>query len=448
MDMRPELKLSQSQKLVMTPELKQAIKLLQYTSYELKEFVAAELLNNPILQSHDDNICEQDNVDWRAVSEDCRRSGTGNYENSESKEFLDTTNMLSVEISLCEHLISQLHWLNLSQDELDLGTYLIENIDDNGYIQLTDDEIDNSLTHKMLLVIQGFEPAGVGSRNIEECLMIQLNRLEISDEVELSKTIVKYHMEDLANNKLDKIANVLQVKQCQVKSACEIIRSLEPKPGREFSSLRRVRYITPDVYVEKVGEDYNVLVNESVTPRLYISKYYTDLLSLESTSSSVSKYIREKLKAGLQIIKGIEERRITIRKVAEQIVKLQHGFFESGDIYLKPMTLKDVAVEMDVHESTVSRAVNGKYLQCAQGVFLMKHFFQSGVQDVCGQGISAQSVKILLKDLIDGEDRKKPLSDQKISNIFIRSGVKVSRRTIAKYRESMGIPSTSKRKVY
>ncbi len=445
--MGAELKLFQTQKLIMTPELKQSLKLLQYTSYELKDFVENELLNNPILQKYDENICDTDNIDWKSLSEDLSYNKTY-CSNCESKEYLEAANFIPIEQSLYDYLKAQLHLLDLSDEEIKTGTYLIENIDENGYIDLTDEEMINPIFIKMLPIIQEFDPVGVGARNLQECLMIQLKKISEFDDVELEQNIIDNYMDYLANNQLDKIATMLNESCENIQCACDRIKSLEPKPARAFSSLREVKYITPDVYIQKIGDSYSVMINESTSPRLYISKYYTNLLNSKSTSSSVNEYIQGKLKAGLQIMRSIEERRLTIQKVAEQILKLQYGFFENGEMYLKPMTLKDVASEVDLHESTVCRAINGKYLQCSRGIFSMKHFFQSGVKDVCGQGISAQSVKMLLKDIISGENRKKPLSDQKISNIFIRSGVKISRRTIAKYRESMGIPATSKRKVY
>lgn len=468
MKMGLNLNLIQAQKLIMTPELKQAIEMLQYTSQELDAFLQDELLNNPILQKNldednlerseqnqnektDENTDPYENIDWKAIAGDFEdgRVRRGQYE---KKEAVNYANFVAAEKSLAEHLSFQLQMTTLCAEEMKAAHYIIENIGENGYLETNCEDISKrthvsmEVAENVIQTIQTFDPTGVGARSLEECLRIQLEQSD--EDRSLEKKIVAFHLDNLAANRLQKIAKELNVSLEEIKIACSHIRSLEPKPGRSFSSLRDVRYVTPDVYVEKRDGLYAVRISERSAPKLYINKYYRNLLKEETTQESVTGYISKKLSSALKLIRSIEQRRHTIQQVAESIVKFQYDFFEKGPMYLKPLNLKHIAVEIGVHESTVSRAVNGKYLQCAQGLFSMKYFFQSGVTDVCGEGVSAESIKTLLKEMIQSENPEKPLSDQKISNTFGRSGIKVSRRTIAKYRDELGISSTSKRKRY
>ncbi len=469
MKMNFNLNLVQTQKLIMTPELKQAIEILQYNSLELNEFIQEELLNNPVLQktaddsddsvgvsepepepeksSNEDDLYE--NIDWKAIAGEFE-DGRGRQTSYEVKDDVNYDNFVASEESLREHLHFQLQLTTLSEAEIKAALYVIENINENGYLEVDYKEIaehaniDFDTAETVIQTVQTFDPPGIGARSLEECLLIQLSHFD--DDVSTECRIVASYLDDLGSNRLQKIAKTLGVSLEETQSACDRIRRLEPKPGREFASLREVRYVTPDVYIDKVDGKYVIRVSENSAPKLYINAYYRSLLRQESVNENAIGYINKKLTSALKLIKSIEQRRNTIYRVVESIINFQYDFFEKGPMYLKPLNLKDVADEISVHESTVSRAVNGKYLQCGQGLFEIKHFFQSGVQGAFGEGVSAESIKVLIKDLVNSEDPKKPLSDQKISNELDKAGIKVSRRTIAKYRDELNIPSTSKRK--
>lgn len=453
----------------MTPELKQAIEILQYNSLELNEFIQDELLSNPVLQNTpngaDDVVDKEpepekkpstteddvyDKIDWKAVAGEFE-DGRGRQSSYEQKEDVNYDNFVASEESLSEHLQFQLQMTTLTEKEIKAALYAIENINENGYLEVGYEEIsrysglDLDAAETVIQTIQTFDPPGVGARSLEECLLIQLTHFH--DDVSIECRVVASYLDDLASNRIQKIAKALNITLESAQRACDRIRKLEPKPGREFASLRDVRYVTPDVYVDKIDGKYVVRVSENSAPKLYINSYYRSLLRQESVNENAIGYINKKLTSALKLIKSIEQRRNTIYRVCESIVEFQYDFFEKkGSMYLKPLNLKDIADEIGVHESTVSRAVNGKYLQCGQGLFEIKHFFQSGVTGAFGEGVSAESIKMLIKDLVNEEDPKKPLSDQKISNELGKAGIKVSRRTIAKYRDELNIPSTSKRK--
>lgn len=467
MKMNFNLNLVQTQKLIMTPELKQAIEILQYNSIELNEFIQDELLSNPVLQntpnSADDVVDKEpesekpatldddvyDKIDWKTIAGEFE-DGRGRQSSYEQKDDVNYDNFVASEESLSEHLQFQLQMTTLSEKEIKAALYVIENINDNGYLEVDYEEVgryaklDPDTAETVIQTIQTFDPPGVGARSLEECLLIQLTHFD--DDVSIECRIVASYLDDLASNRIQKIAKSLNITLETAQKACDRIRKLEPKPGREYASLRDVRYVTPDVYVDKIDGEYVIRVSENSAPKLYINSYYRSLLRQESVNESAVDYVNKKLTSALKLIKSIEQRRNTIYRVVESIVSFQYDFFEKGSMYLKPLNLKDVADEIGVHESTVSRAVNGKYLQCGQGLFEIKHFFQSGVTGAFGEGVSAESIKMLIKDLVNEEDPKKPLSDQKISNELGKAGIKVSRRTIAKYRDELNIPSTSKRK--
>lgn len=475
MKMNFNLSLTQQQKLVMTPELKQAIEILQYNSIELNEFVKEELLNNPILQKNENyeeesnsNYQEDSNtnfqeektenfekkddlyekIDWKEVAADYSYDNY-NKVNYNSEDDINYDSLVADEDSLIDHLLFQLQLTVLSKEDMTIARYLIENIGPNGYLELNVEEtikmfgISEDELEYVIKTIQTFEPLGVAARSLEECLCIQAKVLYEDDH--LIREIIRKHLNELASNKLAVIAKELEISIDQVQDYADKIRTLEPKPGRAFSSLRDVRYITPDVVVEKIDGEYVIVVSESTAPKLNINSFYKSLLD-EDINSQASEYITKKLSSALKLIKSIEQRRNTIYKVVEAIIGFQIEFFEKGAMHLKTLTLKEIADEIGVHESTVSRAVNGKYLQCPLGLFEIKYFFQSGVSSSYGDGVSSESIKMVIKDLIDNENPKKPISDQHISNELNKIGIKVSRRTIAKYRDEMLIPGSSKRK--
>ncbi|RKD27499.1 RNA polymerase, sigma 54 subunit, RpoN/SigL [Caminicella sporogenes DSM 14501] len=449
------LNLVQTQKLIMTPELKQAIEILQYNSVELNQFIQEELLNNPILEVPQDKseIKNSDLIDWK---EYFKYSENFSYYNKnvdyEEREEVSFDNFVSNETTLTDHLLFQLQFTLLKGEKKLAAEYIIENIDTNGYLRLDNKEImmryrlSEDEVENIIKIIQTFEPVGVGARNLRECLLIQLENKGIKDKIIYK--IVSDFLDELASNKINYISKKLNISPHEVQKAVDFIKTLEPKPGRTFSSLRDVKYITPDVIVEKIDNEYIIVVNDITAPKLTINNYYRKLLLNSEIGNNTSSYINRKLNSAIKIIKSIQQRRNTIYKVVKAIVNYQKEFFDKGTIYLKPLTLREIADEIGMHESTVSRAVNGKYLQCPRGIFELKYFFQSGVSNNYGDGMSAESIKSIIKELIDGEDSKKPLSDQAISNELNKIGIKISRRTVAKYRDEMKIPSSSKRKRY
>ncbi len=466
MRMTYNLNLQQTQKLIMTPELKQAIEILQYNSMELNEFVQEELLNNPVLEDHsikeeNDSMekkteAEKDNndeIDWKKiVSEGENFKSKTRINNYEEKEELSYDNYLTSETTLVEHLMFQLQFTLLDGAKKQIAKYIVQNIDSNGYLYITNAEItkkykvSNEEIETIIELIQTFDPIGVCSRSLKECLLIQLKHKKIHDEVIIN--IIENYLEKLAENKITYIAKKLDVPAKTIQEAADFIKTLEPKPGRAFSSIKDVRYIVPDVVVEKIDDEYIIVVKDSTAPRLTISHFYRNILMNSDTNNKTSSYINKKLNAALKIIKSIEQRRNTIYKVVKAILEYQKDFFEKGTVYLKPLTLKEIADDVGVHESTVSRTVNEKYMQCPRGIFELKYFFQSGVSSTFGEGVSSESIKSIIKDIIDNEDHKKPLSDQAISDELNKSGINISRRTVAKYRDELDIPSSSKRKRY
>ncbi|MCG4582749.1 RNA polymerase factor sigma-54, partial [Anaerosalibacter bizertensis] len=298
---------------------------------------------------------------------------------------------------------------------------------------------------KVLLQIQTFDPVGVGARDLKECLIIQLKDRKIDDEN--AYRIVEDYLEDVAHNRLLKMSKELGIELKKVQDICDYIKTLEPKPGRCFSGdVEEVKYITPDITLRYLDGEYIIILNDITAPRLNINRFYRELMS-KSDDPNIIEFLTDKLNSAMWVIKSIEQRRMTIYNVVESILKFQKDFFERGEKALKPLTLKDVADDIGVHESTVSRATNGKYIQTPRGLFELKYFFTSGVTSGKGD-VSATSIKAMIRDLIEKEDPKKPLSDQKISNILKGKSISISRRTVAKYRDEMDIPSSSIRRRY
>jgi len=453
MKMGFNLTLEQTQKPIMTQELQQAIKILQLPSLELNEYIQQQLETNPLIETRE----EEGEPSYLEVGQSIL-SGlirNTNYNKGEYQHQEDTEKDYSYEnfvpsiTTLRDHLIFQLHISMLTDLPRKIGEYIIECLDHNGYLRIHVSDIAGNFkveedeVEKVLKIIQTFDPAGVASRNLEECLLIQLEANGIDDPV--IREIVSFNLENLANKKFNQIAKKFNISTAEVQRIYDIIKTLEPKPGRSFESSRDIKYINPDVVVKKMDMEYLVLVNDSAAPRLIINSYYRNILKNYRDQTNISQYIAKKLESALWLIKSIEQRRMTLYKVVSAIVDYQKEFFEKGISALKPLTLKDIAAKVGVHESTVSRAVNGKYVQTPRGIFELKFFFTSGVNSVLGEGISSESIKQAIKEIIEEEDSFKPASDQKIANILSSRGIKISRRTIAKYRDDLRIPSSSRR---
>lgn len=474
-----DLHLEQSQKLVMTPELIQAIQILQYNAQDLEKYIDEQLLTNPILETDnsekksadDEYMASTDSVnevqaekpskkdeefDWSEYLQqreyDDISYRTFEYSNKDNEEEYTYDQYATTDVTLSEHLMYQLQFADLKRGCRQVGKYVIESLDQNGYLTQSIEEISGHLNlplekiEEVVETIQTFEPAGVGARNLKECLLIQLKNNGY-DEEEI-ETIVNDHLEDLAANRLSLIAKSVGMSIEMVQELADVIKGLEPKPGRQFSSDNETKYIVPDVIIEKVDGEYVITVNESSIPHLIVSPYYKKILKDADKESNISQFLTGRLNSALWLIKSIEQRRQTIYNVVEAIVKYQMDFFEKGDKYLKSLTLKKIADDVGIHESTVSRSISGKYMQTPKGVFEIKYFFSSGVSSSQEGDLSSNSIKAFIKEMLDSEDATSPYSDQKMAEILQKKGIDISRRTVAKYRDEMGVLSSSKRRRY
>jgi len=447
-----ELRMQQTQRLVMTPELRQAIIVLQKPIAELGELIAGELLENPCLEAE-----PREPGPEGAPSEVGRlldflgrgdSSGGGTpAERDEETSFEAYTPKMP---TLAEYLQSQLGLLRLDRTQERIARFLVGCLDDHGYLTVSLREAAGALgvteeqAEAALKVIQSLDPPGVGARSLQECLLIQWATLD--DPNPLVPELIRNHLEDLAAGRIPRIAERLGVDCAEVQAAADAIRTLDPKPGRRFAGPDEPRYVVPDVVVERVGQEYVVLVNEAPLPRLSISPHYRRLL--DTADGRTRRYVEDRIQSALWLIKSIEQRRLTLLKVTEAIVRFQRDFFDRGPRHLRPLTLKEVAQVVGVHESTVSRATSGKWAQTPQGTFELKYFFSSGVETGRGEGVAAEAVKRLIADLIRQEDPAQPLSDQALAEALAAQGLKISRRTVAKYRDEMGLPNSGQRRRY
>ena len=469
LELKQSLKLSQQ--LVMTPQLQQAIKLLQLNRLELAQHCANELLENPLLEEFSD-IEESTVNDEETPKEDTQikevqtssDQGTDdinweNYLNSQSsrpveKGFRNVNpdlpsfeSMHSRAETLTDHLIWQAK-LNLDDEKMSVAEEIIGNLDENGYLMLPIEEIAKKLqcgTHdveSVLTKIQEFDPVGVGARDIKECLLIQTRHLKSDD---LVRKLISDHLGDLEKKVYKLIAKRQNTTIEKILEAIQVIQRLDPKPGRQFYD-ESLQYITPDIYVYHVNGDYVIVQNEDGLPKLKIANYYQSILQGGKASNTAKEYITDKMRAALWLIRSIHQRQRTIYKVTESIVRIQKEFLEKGVAYLKPMVLKDVAEDIGMHESTVSRVTSNKYVHTPQGIFELKFFFNSSIKRVHGADVASEAVKERIRMIISSEDRKRPYSDQELVELLRQSNIDIARRTVAKYREMLGILSSSRRK--
>ena len=449
-----ELTIEQTQKLSMTPELIQAIQILQYNNQELNEYIDKELLENPILESEyhkeSDTEIDIDSLRDQLIQADENVEAYKQWESHSTSDEYSYENFVAFNYTLTEFLIEQLHFSSLKGQDAEIGRYIIENIDDNGYLSMSLEEIcsvldvDLDSCERVLDLIHTFEPSGVGARDLNECLIIQLASLgELTDEIEF---IISNRLKDLADNKYALISKEVGISLTEVQEIADLIKTLEPKPGRGFDSDNSIKYILPDIYVEETNGEYIVSANDGSTPSLHISSYYNSLTEEAKSDKELSNYLNNRFNSAMWLMKSIEQRKKTIYNVASAIVQFQNDFFAKGERFLKPLTLKQIAETVGVHESTVSRAINGKYMQCPRGVFELKYFFTGGILNEDGSGVSSNSIKSMIKEFVDAEDDKKPLSDSKISEMLYEKGIDISRRTVAKYRDDIGILPSSKRR--
>lgn len=477
MALRQTMNLSQS--LVITPQLQQAIKLLQMSRMELESAVRSELEENPILEeaevlkeedlqrtkevaaevdgggaevvdTNTQDPQKQDEFEWESYFEQNQKPPQSGMAGSE--EIMNYENAISASQTLHDHLYWQVKMNGFSEYEEKVADLLLNYIEDDGYIKTpleqiaAEEEIPLEDLDDTLSLIHEFDPAGVGARDLKECLLIQAKHLE--EDTQDLVHLISNHLKDLEKKNYDAIAKAMGRELEEVIEMCKIIYSMDPKPGRAFVT-NDTQYVTPDVYVYKVGDDFVVSLNEDGLPRLKISNFYKNMLQKGGkTEEKTQDYIQEKLRSAVWLIKSIHQRQRTIYKVAESIVKHQREFFEKGAAHLKPMILRDIANDIGMHESTVSRVTTAKYVHTPQGIYELKYFFNSGISSSDGDALASESVKLKIKDLVAKEDPKNPLSDQKIVELLKVEGIQIARRTVAKYRDMLKILPSSQRKKF
>src|SRR5213594_1488983 len=482
MAMEARLSLRQSQRVVMTPLLQQAIQLLQLSTLELQEVVQKELLENPLLEEvtpdtpetpadapvtadtppaptveqlttettppNTERQTDELPFDFNAVMSADDDHEERSLVSQEDREDLPFENVVRNQVSLADHLEEQLRFATEDPVVRRIGTEIIGNLDEDGYLRAELEEVAQrcSVTAeevgKVLTLVQGFDPPGVAARNIQECLLLQLRRDPLPDPV--SVEIIEQYFDDLSRRRYPDIARALKLSLDRIMESVEEIMGLEPKPGRRFGA-NDSRYIVPDVVVYKLGGEYVVVLNEDGIPRLRVNALYRSLL--RSSGDEARQYVEQKLRSAVWLIKSVDQRQRTLRKVTTSIVKFQREFLDKGLAYLRPLSLRDVGEDIGMHESTISRVTTNKYVETPQGLFELKFFFHSGIASGDGEMVSSVSVKKMIQDLLGNEDATKPLSDQEVAGILKGRGLTIARRTVAKYREELGIVPSHQRRL-
>jgi RNA polymerase sigma-54 factor len=481
-----DLRQRQTQSLVLAPQLRQSLKILQVAALDLRSVIQEELQNNPALEelpmegvsldkeradteaeatqngtsedpdrreemdfSKEFEILHKLDEDWRDYMSNAGGAQPYTSEDAEKRQhFFDS---LVTETSLQEHLMRQAELIELTPQALDAVRYLVGSLDDRGFLTQSPNDIALQTSIPLEIVQQGakmlktFEPAGIGCQTLEECLLQQLSAKGRSDS--LAARIVRDHFALLSRRRIPEIARKLGVHMDDVQIAIEEIGSLDPAPGRRFADDSN-RVVVPDVTVEKDGEKWNIILNSDYIPRLRISNTYKEMIAKGTLSKEERDYIRERMRSGKFLINSIEQRQQTIERITREIINVQRDFFEEGVSKLRPLTMTQIADAVGVHETTVSRAIANKYIKTPHGVFDFKFFFTPGYQNDNGASVSNTSVKEMINDLIAGEDRSHPLSDQEIVAKLQEKGINIARRTVAKYREELGLLPSNLRRDY
>lgn len=451
------LNLTQEQKLIMTQQMQLSIKLLQMSTYDLREYIENEFVENPILEGDFDFVQEdkayEDKIDYKEMIKylEFDNYSSQSYGEYNKDEDVSPFNFISQKESLTEYLNNQLIESDEDKYKKAIVSYMIENIDSRGYLDMPLEDICKELNislelgQEALEILQDLEPDGIGARNLKECLKIQLIKLGVLDD-NLERIIDEY-LDLIADNKFNIIAKNLKITPKEAQDLGDVIKKLEPKPSRGFYTGEEVKFIIPDAAIRKIDGQYFVIMNDGVIPRLSISSIYKDILN-NKDDKKTENYVKEKLNNAMFLIKSIEQRKSTLLRILEKVVDKQMEYFDKGQKYLRPMTLKDMAEELGIHESTVSRAIKDKYILTSFGTVKIKDLFTTGLSQVQGNGedIAVVNIKKQIKEMIDNEDKKKPLSDQIICDELNKKNLNISRRTVAKYREEMEIKSSSKRK--
>ncbi|MBW2070507.1 MAG: RNA polymerase factor sigma-54 [Deltaproteobacteria bacterium] len=474
-ELRQQLKLAQQ--LIMTPQLQQAIKLLQLSRLELLETITEELESNPLLEEVQEGPPEQESAayeskqakkdepvsevtieekpredfDWEAYLGEYSTSPRTSREYEYAPELPALESRLTKKPSLDAHLRWQLHLSRLNDEQKEVGDLIIGNLDRDGYLKAEVEEIAAMcgssvpfVEEVLQFIQQEFDPPGVAARDLQECLLIQANNLQLEDD--LVVTIIKEHLRNLECKNYQAIVKATGRSPEEIQAAIEIITQLEPKPGQAFNE-EEIQYISPDIYVFKVDDDFVIVLNEDGLPKLRVNPFYRDALSKDGMVSETTRdYIQNKLRSAAWLIKSIHQRQRTIYRVAESLVKFQREFFEKGIAHLKPLVLRDVAEDLEMHESTISRVTTNKYMHTPQGVFELKYFFNSSISSLTGGSVASESVKERIRQIVQNEDPRKPYSDKAIVEILRRENIDIARRTVAKYRELLGILPSNLRK--
>ena len=456
-----------SQRLILTPSLQQAIKLLPLTTLELAEVLEQEVMENPLLeevpqeQPSAEEIAQEEakteredilkEIDVEKFFEDYLDDGDHRRTRSaEIPELPPIENTLTEQPDLYDHLMWQLHMSVSDEFTLEIGDAIIQNLDADGLLRASVDEIANlgpypmEEVQKALTIIQGLDPAGVAARDLTECLRLQLRNLGL--EGSPTDLMVRDHMKQLQSHQYPEIGRQMGLSPDEVSHHLEIIKRLDPKPGLKYSPDKS-SYVIPDVFVVKEGDDYKIVLNDDGLPKLRISPTYRRMLDVKEVGGEETRnYVKEKLRSALWLLKSVDQRQRTIYKVSESIIRHQRGFLDAGITHLRPLVLRDVATDIGMHESTVSRVVANKYMHTPRGVYELRFFFHSGITSNMGEAISSVTIKDKIRKMIEAEDPFRPLSDSRIAELLGSDGLPLARRTVAKYREELRIPPSNLRK--
>ncbi len=484
MALEQKLSLKLAQKLVMTPSLQQAIKLLQMTRMELETLLSQELVENPVLEESGEITEEEtapreeerpeapangeelnhgesmENIDLDAYFGDYWE-GSGHSSMMEERDDPPIENSLTREPDLYDHLLWQLHMADVTPRQREIAELIIGNLNPDGFLAATPEEIramgeqegEDERLYTMeeiedaLRLVRSFDPPGIACCDLRESLLLQMDALGVEQD-SLARRMVLEAWDLFLRRQFPGVAKKLGVELPDLEQALELIRTLETQPGRKFST-ERPHYIEPDVFVRRVGDEYVIQLNDDGLPRLRVSRAYRRMLQTmrsEGRQSEAQQFIKDKIRSAVWLIKSLDQRQRTIYKVAASIVRQQREFLDKGIEYLRPMVLRDVAEDIGMHESTVSRVVSNKYMHTHRGLFPMKFFFHSGIDREYGDNISSLTVKRKIEQMIQAEDPKRPLSDSELMRILNREGIQIARRTVAKYRDELSIPSSTDRK--
>jgi RNA polymerase sigma-54 factor len=481
MALEQKLSLKLSQKLVMTPSLQQAIKLLQMTRMELDTLLTQELVENPVLEESAeaenaeeeapreepvpepptngdlDHAQSMENIDLDAYFGDYWE-GSGTSSMMEERDEPPIENSLSREPDLYDHLLWQLHMAEIAPRQREIAELIIGNLDPDGFLVATPEEIvamgdqtggDYTLAEveEALAIVRSLDPPGIACANLQESLLLQMDLKGVASDA-LARRMIYEAWDLFLRRQFPAVAKKLGVELAELEEEVELVRTLETHPGRQFST-DRPHYIEPDVFVRRVGDEYVIQLNDDGLPRLRVSRAYRRMLQTmrgEGRHNEAQQFIKDKIRSAVWLIKSLDQRQRTIYKVAASIVRQQNEFLDKGIEHLRPMVLRDVAEDIGMHESTVSRVVSNKYIHTHRGLFPMKFFFHSGIDREYGDNISSLTVKRKIEQLIQAEDPKRPLSDSELMRILNREGIQIARRTVAKYRDELSIPSSTDRK--